>query len=193
MMMNSHDESASIRLTMLRTMSNRHSMPLPPHTSGRGNFGKQRISFSDGAWRLHDGDDLIGLNHLIASCQGNVNQLAESLGMKSRDFRRLVYNSLGINPKEWLRRIRAVAAMKRLRGGIKIECVARELGFRHASDFTDEFKSVVGVTPTAYVEAETSRMFPPHRAYIRSTRTRAALECGFGSKSRNRPSEPLKH
>jgi AraC-like DNA-binding protein len=44
---------------------------------------------------------------------------------------------------------------------LKIEALALELGFRHAASFAREFKSIVGVSPSAYLEKEKSRFFIP--------------------------------
>ena len=59
-------------------------------------------------------------------------------------------NSLGITAKQWLRQLRVVRAMHLLREGCQAKEVAMELEFRYRSDFTREFHTLVGMTPSAF-------------------------------------------
>lgn len=121
------------------------------------------IGFANGSWLIRtNGKPDLHLEPLFSICAWNVTLLAEAIGMEIRDFRRMAIRDLGLNPKEWLRRTRIVAAMHLLREGGKIEIVARQLGFRHASDFTNEFRMLVKVTPSYYVRSEMSRAFLAH-------------------------------
>ena len=120
---------------------------------------RQRIHFSHGRWWLFDpalGRN-IRLDPIIARCGWNVGRLCQSLGIGRRTFSRMVEEGLGISCKRWLREIRIVIACHLLREGNKIESVAHALGFRHVSDFTKEFKKLVGVPPSLYVKAEHTR------------------------------------
>ena len=132
--------------------------------SGCGHSGKpsvQGIVVSHGSWWYRkEGVLVLNLEPLFFTCAWNVTLLADALGLESREFRRMVKRSVGLNPKDWLRRIRVVSAMHLLREGGKIETIARQLGFRHASDFSNEFRSLVGVNPSCYVKSEMSRSFP---------------------------------
>ena len=120
---------------------------------------RQRILFFNGWWWLFDPeqDRNVRLDPKIAECGWNVGRLCRSLGIGKRTFSRMVEEGLGITGKRWLREIRIVTACHLLREGDKIEAVAQALGFRHVSDFTREFKKLVGVPPSSYMRAEHSR------------------------------------
>jgi AraC-like DNA-binding protein len=120
---------------------------------------RQRIHFSHGYWWLLDPDQdrNIRLDPKISQCGWNVGRLCQSLGFGKRTFSRMVKEGLGITGKRWLREIRIVTACHLLRQGDKIEAVAQTLGFRHVSDFTREFKKLMGVPPSRYMKAEHSR------------------------------------
>lgn len=117
------------------------------------------IAYSDGVWWLiyPDKRQSMPLNQSIKQCRWNVGCLCQSLSIGKRTFSRMVSDGLGITCKMWLRQIRIVAACHLLRENRKIEIIARELGFRHLSDFTKEFKKMVGVSPSFYMKAEYSR------------------------------------
>ncbi|MEO8616439.1 MAG: AraC family transcriptional regulator [Luteolibacter sp.] len=120
---------------------------------------RQRIYFSGGYWWLSDPerDRNFRLDPEIAQCGWNVSRLCENLGLGKRTFSRMVDEGLGVSSKRWLREIRITAACHLLREECKIEVVAQALGFRHLSDFTREFKKMVGVSPSRYMKAELSR------------------------------------
>lgn len=125
--------------------------------------GNQRILFHHGSWWFADvwADRLVRLDPLFAACGWNVGRMCETLGLGKRTFGRVVEQSLGITGKIWLRNLRVVAACHMLREGTKIETTARKLGFRHSSDFTREFRILIGVLPSFYVKAERSRSVAP--------------------------------
>lgn len=120
---------------------------------------RQRIYFSRGYWWLFDPsrDSNLQLDSKIVQCGWNVGRLCQSLGIGKRTFTRLIEESLGISSKRWLREIRIISACHLLREEGKIEGVAETLGFPHASDFTREFKKLVGVSPSRYATLEYSR------------------------------------
>ena len=120
---------------------------------------QQRILFSNGCWWLLDPEleKTIHLDPKFGLCNWNVGRLCKSLVIEKRTFTRLVEDSLGIAAKRWLREIRIVAACHLLREEGKIDNVARTLGFRYDSDFSHEFKKLVGVSPSHYRKAENLR------------------------------------
>ncbi len=120
---------------------------------------RRRIRFFSGSWWLTGSDHAqsFRLDARIQQCGWNVSQLCGDLGIGKRTFSRMVEEGLGITSKRWLREIRINSACHLLREECKIEVVAQALGFRHVSDFTREFKKLVGVSPSHYIRAERSR------------------------------------
>lgn len=131
-------------------------MPRKPIELGHG---LRKIVFLNGSWWFFDPEQNrnVRLDRLFERCEWNVGSLCDTLGIEKRTFARITERSLGINGKFWLRQIRIVAACHLLREEGKIEVVARALGFRDPSDFTREFKKLVGVSPSRYMKAEYSR------------------------------------
>ena len=81
------------------------------------------------------------------------------LGVSERHLHRVFSDSVGLAPKDWLRRERMVAARYRLREGGSIKEVALDLGFAHPKDFTREFRGCYGLPPSDYLEQEVERSF----------------------------------
>ena len=94
---------------------------------------------------------------MFSKCGWSVGDLAEALGVGQRSFARVVGESLGITGQVWLCRLRAVVACHLLREGGKIRPIARQLGFNDDSNFTREFKKIVGVLPSHYIAGERTR------------------------------------
>jgi AraC-like DNA-binding protein len=119
----------------------------------------RKIVFSNGFWWFVDPekDGAVQLDRIFQNCEWRLGNLCVSLGVEKRTFARITERSLGINGKVWLRQIRIVTASHMLREDCKIESVMQTLGFRHASDFTREFKKLMGVSPSRYVKEEYAR------------------------------------
>lgn len=124
---------------------------------------ERRISFDSGFWWYHDPirDHAIRLDSLFSECKWNVAHLCQALGIGRRTFTRITEESIGITVKTWLRQIRIVKACHLLREGQKIEHLSHKLGFRHKSDFSHEFRKLLGLSPSAYAKSELSRIFRP--------------------------------
>ena len=120
---------------------------------------RRKIRFSNGCWWYGDArcNDWIRICGLIAQSGWQVMPLCRSLEISRRTFDRIAEESFGISTKEWLRSLRAVKAGFLLREGRRIDEVATLLGFSNASDFSREFKRIVGVTPTEYQMSEKQR------------------------------------
>jgi AraC-like DNA-binding protein len=120
---------------------------------------RRAIRFADGCWWYGDAryNDWIRICGLIAQSGWQVMPLCRSLEISRRTFDRIAEESLGISTKEWLRSLRAVKAGFLLREGWKVGHVAFLLGYSNASDFSREFKRIVGVTPTEYQMSEKQR------------------------------------
>lgn len=130
-----------------------------PQSSLESPSTRRRIRFSNGSWWLIDPENGQGfrLDTRIKQCGWKVSRLCSDLGIGKRTFSRMVEEGLGITSKRWLREVRIVSACHLLREECKIEVVAHAIGFRHVSDFTREFKKLVGVAPSRYIQAEHSR------------------------------------
>lgn len=121
--------------------------------------GRTRIRFVSGFWWFVDPhrSHSICLDPLFWQSGWKVGSLCELLGIGRRTFARAVEESIGITGKAWLRQLRAVAACHLLREGGEIKSLADRLGFRHNTDFANEFKKQVGVSPSYYMKSEQSR------------------------------------
>lgn len=105
----------------------------------------------------------VSLSPLLRTSKWNVGRLARQLGMCPRTLNRVIERSTGLPSKAWLRQLRAVTACHLLREGWKIEALAAELGFRHYNSFSREFKTTVGISPSAFLDIIRPHLFiPPH-------------------------------
>lgn len=130
----------------------------PESTRSAPSFLWKRIRFSDGSWWLQDPERqvVVCLDPMFEECEWNVGVLCKSLGIGKRTFARLVEDSLGLTPKAWLRKIRVVRACHMIREGGKIAPIAHKLGFLDYSDFTRDFKKLLGVSPSYVMRSEFS-------------------------------------
>jgi len=79
-----------------------------------------------------------------------VNRMGLALGVSERQLHRVFTESLGISPKDWMRRERMVEARQFLMEGRAVKDVAMELGFAAPKDFGREFVAIYGMTPTEF-------------------------------------------
>lgn len=108
------------------------------------------------------GGPVVGMRpvaELAVECRFRVDLMCGELGVSERHLHRVFSDSVGLAPKDWLRRERMVSARYRLREGGSIKEVALDLGFAHPKDFTREFRVCYGLPPSAYLEQETERSF----------------------------------
>lgn len=122
---------------------------------------KRRVHIFGGSWWWVDASwaRAVRLDPLFRVCGWNVARLSLLLAVNERTFARAVVDSMGINPKNWLRRQRILASCELLREIGKVDPVARELGFKFSADFASEFRQLIGVTPSEFLRSEKSRMF----------------------------------
>ncbi len=120
----------------------------------------QEILFADGSWWFANSlkNSLIRLDPMFQECGWRVTVLGDMLGIETRTFARIIDRSLGITGKIWLRQLGSITAIELLRSGGKMEVIASQLGFANNSNFTREFKQMVGVTPSDFIKAESSRV-----------------------------------
>lgn len=79
-----------------------------------------------------------------------VNRMSLALEVSERQLHRIFTDSLGISPKDWMRRERMVEARQLLSEGKAVKEVAMELGFASGKDFSREFQNIYEVTPTEF-------------------------------------------
>jgi AraC-like DNA-binding protein len=79
-----------------------------------------------------------------------VSPLCARFNLSDRQFHRTFNDSLGISPKDWLRRERMVQARQLLLEGLPIKEAAAELGFPSTKDFSREFNAFYEVSPTDF-------------------------------------------
>ena len=90
---------------------------------------------------------------LAARAKYRSKELAELLGLGTRQLQRRFRDALGCRPKDWLDRQRSVAALRGLAEADAIKEVAYDLGFKQLSHFSRWFKRLHGCTPSEYVAA----------------------------------------
>ena len=79
-----------------------------------------------------------------------VSKMCAVFHVSDRQFHRTFNDSLGISPKDWLRRERMVQARQLLMEGLPIKEAASELGFPSTKDFSREFQNFYEVSPTDF-------------------------------------------
>jgi AraC-like DNA-binding protein len=80
-------------------------------------------------------------------------RLAMDLAISRTQLGRYTQSVFGRSPQEWLDVQRLNDARERLKTVRCVKAVAFELGFKQISHFTREFKSLHGLTPTAFLAA----------------------------------------
>ena len=88
-----------------------------------------------------------------------VDEMCRMLQISDRHLYRVFMQSIGLAPKDWLRRQRMVEARFLLRDGAAIKEAAIELGFSHPKDFTREFRTCYHLTPSTFIDREAERAF----------------------------------
>ena len=76
-----------------------------------------------------------------------------TLGMSARTLARRFERELGLNLREWRRRLRLFRAVELLGGGASVTEVALDLGYSSASAFTYMFRTETGHSPRAHRRA----------------------------------------
>jgi AraC-like DNA-binding protein len=83
----------------------------------------------------------------------SMDALAESMNISQRQLERLFHQQLGFSPKTYARLLRIDAARNALKTPqASLTDLGLSLGFYDQSHFIREFKTVIGMTPSAYVE-----------------------------------------
>ncbi len=101
----------------------------------------------------------VPLADLARESRFRVDEMCRMLQISDRHLYRVFMKSLGLAPKDWLRRQRMVEARFLLRDGAAVKQAAIELGFSHPKDFTREFRSCYELTPSTFIDREADRAF----------------------------------
>ena len=93
---------------------------------------------------------------MLRQCQGHLQipALAQTLAISQRQLERLYQSQVGISPKQYARLLRVETARLALKqmNDQTTTVLAAELGFYDQSHFIREFRSVIGMTPYAYMQ-----------------------------------------
>lgn len=76
--------------------------------------------------------------------------LCDRFEVSDRQLHRIFTDSLGISPKDWLRRERMVQARQLLLEGMTVKEASLALGFPTPKDFSREFQILHEVTPSDF-------------------------------------------
>lgn len=96
----------------------------------------------------------LSLSQVARESGYRVDFLCNRIGVSERHLRRVFLEGLGISPKEWMRQERMVASRFLLREGSSVKEIAGDLGFTHYKNFSREFHTFHGVSPSAFQRRE---------------------------------------
>jgi len=89
--------------------------------------------------------------------------IGEKVNVSAKRLSRLFYDSMGQTFRQYLREVRLKAAAKRLANSdYAIKSIAAEVGYKHRSHFTQDFRILMGCTPVEYRATGTGRAAEPH-------------------------------
>ncbi|MDE3198071.1 MAG: helix-turn-helix transcriptional regulator [Acidobacteriota bacterium] len=83
----------------------------------------------------------------------SVAALCTHAGASVRTVERLFLRELGVSIETWRRQMRLMTAIGRLIEGVPIKLIAHDLGYRHPTPFIEMFRRTLGVTPGAWLAA----------------------------------------
>jgi AraC-like DNA-binding protein len=95
--------------------------------------------------------------------------LAAKVQLTPGSLRRAFQMTFGRTPKEYQSDLRVLSALERI-GSEKVDAVALEVGYRSKKNFYRMFKSLTGLTPSAF------RQLPKHEQHSVIFRARSAFE-----------------
>src|SRR5690606_14655801 len=103
-------------------------------------------------------DDMSSLL-MTASDILRVEDAAERLSVSVRTLQRLAHRTVGLPPAAMIRRRRLQEAAQRIRDdpAVPLAAVAAELGYSDQAHLANDFRSVLGFTPSGYRAAQPSR------------------------------------
>ena len=80
----------------------------------------------------------------------DVKELAESLNVSYRHFRRLFKSSTGVPPQQYILNLRIIQAKKLLEGPLTVKTIAYKTGFDDPYHFSRLFKQKTGMSPSEW-------------------------------------------
>ena len=93
------------------------------------------------------------LEEMAAKAHYDSTALAALYRLSKRQLERKFQSTLGCSPQRWLNELKILKAQELLRAGGSIKETSNGLGYRNASYFYYQFKSVSGVTPRKFLAA----------------------------------------
>jgi AraC-like DNA-binding protein len=98
------------------------------------------------------------LRDLAPLCDYRASALAGGLQLSLRHLQRTFATTIGCAPREWLQQQRMLAARQLLVKHRSIKQTAYSLGFPSPSQFSRDFRSQFGMTPTSFRRESRSRI-----------------------------------
>lgn len=103
----------------------------------------------------HDPVILTIQNHIFSNYQsiGKISNLAELAKLSERTFHRRFFRATGINPKEYLQKLRVQKACDLMqRSDLSIEQLASAVGYQNSASFRRVFTKTMGQTPSSFAK-----------------------------------------
>jgi len=106
-------------------------------------------------WLARDFGVVVGVfRDLAPRCDYRAAELAGRLQLSLRHLQRIFATTIGCAPQEWLQQQRMLAARQLLVTHRSIKETAYSLGFSSPSQFTRDFRSQFGKTPTSFLREQ---------------------------------------
>ena len=90
----------------------------------------------------------------------SINSIAEVTATSKTTLERAFKNVLGLTPKQAVTRFKLERSMELLKQGIPIKMIVKELGFSSVYHFSNTFKAVTGIRPSAYRQLGSGGLAP---------------------------------
>lgn len=126
--------------------------PAPGSAAEKARNVCARIWYARGFWWFRSAHDGVvrEMSSVMRRTRYDTQALAHALGLGERTFCRLVRDEIGHPVGYWLRSLRAVEFLHRIKTGESIRNLSQYYGYRHQTDFSAEFKRWHGVSPAVY-------------------------------------------
>jgi AraC-like DNA-binding protein len=109
-------------------------------------------------------------SRLAREASFNASRFADLLEISLRTLERIAQKEFGKTPKAWLREQRLVGAAEVIRTSNSVRMAAQQFGYRHACNFSRDFKAVNGTLPRELLPRKPKRpkhVKRPHRYIYR--------------------------
>jgi AraC-like DNA-binding protein len=78
-------------------------------------------------------------------------RVAALCNISTRQLERYFQSTLSCTPQRWLNELKVLKAQELLLAGRSVKETSKDLGYRHASYFCYQFKSISGATPKSFL------------------------------------------